>query len=58
MKIIVFKYLALLSLLGYFYGCDEYERTAVVDAITVNESSVTLFVGSQKQLIASPTDGT
>lgn len=41
-----------------FLACDEYQRTAVQDAITVNESSVTLFVGDQIQLTASPTDGT
>ena len=38
-------------------GCDSYDRTEVEYAIYVNQKSVTLFVGEQVQLIASPDDG-
>ena len=40
-----------------FAGCDNYDRTEVDYAIFVNRQSVTLFVGEQTQLVASPDDG-
>ncbi len=38
-------------------SCDNFERTEVEAAITVNYNAVTLFEGETKQLVASPADG-
>ena len=40
-----------------FTACDNYDRTEVDYAIFVNQQSVTMFVGEQTQLVASPADG-
>lgn len=40
-----------------FTGCDNYDRTEVDYAIFVNQQSVTIYVGEQMQLVASPNDG-
>ena len=40
-----------------FAGCDDFDRTEVDYSIFVNQQSVTLFVGEQTQLVASPNDG-
>lgn len=43
-----------LLLLVVMTGCDNYERTEVVPAITVNHPSLSLFIGEEMQLTASP----
>lgn len=35
-------------------SCDDYERTPVTKEIYVNKSTITLFVGSEEQLMVSP----
>lgn len=40
-----------------FAGCDDFDRTEVEYSIFVNQQSVTLFIGEQTQLVASPNDG-
>lgn len=40
---------------GSFAGCDNYERTEVRPTISVNHSTINLFEGETKQLVASPT---
>lgn len=39
-------------------GCINYDRSDVIKSIFVNHQSLSLFVGEQMQLTASPTDGT
>ncbi|GGC12827.1 hypothetical protein GCM10011386_00580 [Parapedobacter defluvii] len=41
-----------------FMGCDKYEVKEIPKSIYVDKESVSLFVGEQMQLTASPTDGT
>lgn len=43
--------------LATMVSCDNFERTEVETAITVNYNAVTLFEGETKQLVASPADG-
>lgn len=43
-------------LTGFLWGCDDYERTGVEESIYVNQSSLSMFVGGQVQLTASPAD--
>lgn len=43
-----------LFLIGCFTGCDPYERTPVEKSIFVNHQSLTMLVGDQMQLKASP----
>ncbi len=45
-------------LFGCVVGCDDYEVKEIPKSIYVNQESVDLFVGEQRQLKASPTDGT
>jgi hypothetical protein len=55
----ILKYRFGLFILGViFLSCDEYDRTAVANSFFVNYQSLSLFVGEQIQLKASPTDGT
>jgi len=42
-------------LLVSVWACDDYNRTGVDESVYVNKSSLTLFVGEQIQLTASPT---
>ncbi len=43
-------------LIGFFAGCDSYERTPVEKSIYVNHQSLNMLVGDQLQLTASPTE--
>ncbi len=45
-------------MLGCLWGCDDYNRTAVEESFYVNRSSLSMFVGEQVQLTASPTEAT
>lgn len=45
-------------LLGSVAGCDDYELKDVPKNIYIDKEAVSLFVGEQEQLKASPTDGT
>lgn len=58
MKIKSLKYELVLFLFIVFFSCDDYIRTEVKKNIFVNIPSISSFVGSQIQLVASPTDGT
>jgi hypothetical protein len=59
MRTSFFKYGVVLFLLICFNSCDdEYVRTEVKKNITVNFASLSLYVGDEIQLVASPTDGT
>jgi len=50
------KYGLGILLLGFIWGCDDYERTGVEENIYVNKSLLSMFVGDQAQLTASPTE--
>lgn len=52
------KSILLILLLGLIWGCDEYNRTGVEESIFVDKSSLSMFVGDQFQLTASPTEST
>ncbi|WP_352422716.1 carbohydrate-binding protein [Proteiniphilum sp.] len=59
MRTSFFKYGIALLLVSWFCSCDdEYVRTEVDKAISVNITALNSFVGDEIQLIASPTDGT
>jgi hypothetical protein len=48
----------LLSVLA-LTGCDNYnDRTEVLPEITANHKSLTIFIGGEAQIVASPQDGT
>jgi hypothetical protein len=51
------KILAFLCLSIYMSGCDDYAKKDVEKAIYVNRESLSMFVGDQVQLEASPSDG-
>jgi len=38
------------------WGCDEYERTEVEKTISIDKSSVNIFIGEELQLTASPSE--
>ena len=55
----ILSFLSLGCLLTFcFAGCDKYEVKEVPKSIYVDKELVSLFVGEQVQLTASPTDGT
>lgn len=59
MKTKYIKYPSLISfILVFISGCINYDRSEAIKSIFVNHQSLSLFVGEQKQLVASPTDGT
>lgn len=54
----IVKTVAYVLLIGCFTGCDSYERTPVEKSIYVNHQSLSMLVGDQLQLTASPTEVT
>jgi len=56
MKEKLLKFCLCILLTGSLWGCDDYERTGVEESISVDKSSLSLFVGGQVQLTASPAD--
>ncbi len=50
--------IAYMLLIVCIAGCDPYERTPAEESIFVNHQSISMFVGDQLQLTASPTEVT
>lgn len=54
MKKSINKLILFLFTLALLTSCDNFDRTEVIPAISVNHSSLNLFIGSELQLVASP----